>query len=90
MMPTGTAETQSICPYAALLAKECSCGCERKVPRFPLGLRSTNTRGRLVSDRLAWFEVVVGFDDMFASIRKWVDDGYQLISEATRRDVRQP
>jgi hypothetical protein len=40
-----------------------------------------NTRGRLVSDRLAWFEVVVGFDDMSASIRKWVDDGYQLISE---------
>ena len=34
-----------------------------------------NTRGRLVSDRLAWFEVVVGFADMSENIREWVGEG---------------
>jgi hypothetical protein len=63
------------------MAKACFCGCGRKVPRFPLGLRSMNTRGRLVSDRLAWFEVVVGFDGMSENIREWVEEGYQLIGE---------
>jgi hypothetical protein len=42
------------------MAKECFCGCGRPIPRIPIGLRSMNTRGRLVSDRLAWFEVVTG------------------------------
>lgn len=34
------------------MAKECFCGCGRKVPRFPLGMRSINTRGRQVVERL--------------------------------------
>jgi hypothetical protein len=40
-----------------------------------------NTRGQLVSDRLAWFQVVVGFDDMPQNIREWVDEGYAPIAE---------
>jgi hypothetical protein len=40
-----------------------------------------NTRGRLVSDRLAWYEVVVGFDDMSENTRGWVEEGYDLIAE---------
>jgi hypothetical protein len=34
--------------------KQCFCGCGRTVTRFPLGLRSINTRGRLVRERLDW------------------------------------
>jgi hypothetical protein len=34
--------------------KRCFCGCGRPVRRFPLGLRSINTRGRLVRERLDW------------------------------------
>jgi hypothetical protein len=33
-------------------AKDCFCGCGRTVSRFPLGMRSINTRGRQVVERL--------------------------------------
>lgn len=34
------------------MAKECFCGCGRAVPRFPLGGRSVNTRGRQLVERI--------------------------------------
>ena len=33
---------------------ECFCGCGRKVPRFPLGIRTINKRGQLVAERYDW------------------------------------
>lgn len=38
------------------MAKECFCGCGRKISKFPLGMRSINTRGRLVSERLEFVD----------------------------------
>ena len=34
--------------------KQCFCECGRTVRRFPLGMRSVNTSGRLVRERLEW------------------------------------
>jgi hypothetical protein len=50
--------------------------CGRATPRFPLGVRSMNKRGRLVSDRLAYGEAIVG--DSPETI-EWVDDGYRIV-----------
>jgi hypothetical protein len=33
---------------------ECFCGCGRSVPRFPLGIRTINKRGKLVRERYDW------------------------------------
>lgn len=35
------------------MAKECFCGCGRRIPKFPLGMRAMNTRGKQVSERLS-------------------------------------
>jgi hypothetical protein len=35
-----------------MVAAECFCGCGRRIPKFPLGMRSINARGKQVSDRL--------------------------------------
>jgi hypothetical protein len=57
----------------------CFCGCGRAVPRFPLGIRSVNTRGRLVAERLAWARAIIG-DDLDST---WLDDGDLIL-----RDLR--
>src|SRR4051794_20051527 len=38
------------------MAKECFCGCGRAIPRFPLGTRAINARGRQVVERMQWAE----------------------------------
>ena len=46
----------------------CFCGCGQKVKRLPLGIRSINTRGRLVAERLAWARVVPEQDEMVVQL----------------------
>lgn len=36
------------------MTPSCFCGCGRNIPRFPLGIKAINTRGRQVSERLAY------------------------------------
>jgi hypothetical protein len=60
------------------MAKECFCGCGRKAPRFPLGIRAINTRGRQVVTRVARIEQLVGRDIDHAQIQQWYGDGEEI------------
>lgn len=56
--------------------KQCFCGCGRTVRRFPLGLRSVNTRARLVRERLDWaMEICADLDPA------WVEEGRTFLLE---------
>jgi hypothetical protein len=54
----------------------CFCGCGRALPRFPLGTRAINGRGRQVIQRLAWERDVLGTD--LAEITDWRRDGEEI------------
>jgi hypothetical protein len=60
------------------MASECFGGCGLTIPRFPLGLRSINKRGKLVSERLAWAEAVA---DANQKSPEWVEDGRAILAE---------
>jgi hypothetical protein len=60
------------------MAVLCFCGCGTPVPRFPLGIRSINTRGTQVSDRLAWAMDVVGSNE--PELQEWFDHGTELLA----------
>ena len=53
------------------VARECFCGCGRDIPKFPLGMRAINKRGRLVDERLEWGKALFGtsteFDEWFGT-----------------------
>lgn len=38
------------------MARDCFCGCGRRIPKFPIGTRAMNTRGKQVSERLSLIE----------------------------------
>jgi hypothetical protein len=60
------------------VAVECFCGCGTPVPKFPLGLRSVNKRGRLVLDRLVWARHV--FDDQPPEgFEHWYSEGEDIV-----------
>lgn len=68
------------------MAKECFCGCGRAIPRFPLGSRSANTRGRLVAERLIWFSALWKEPADAASatdenLEEWFEDGFERLDE---------
>jgi hypothetical protein len=62
------------------MAKECFCGCGTPIPRIPIGMRSMNTRGRLMTERLAWFDAVFGNppDD---NLQEWAAAGIEMLIE---------
>ncbi len=57
--------------------KECFCGCGRTIPRLPLGVRSINKRGMLVSERLAWSIAVL--PESGPNLEDWINGGHQII-----------
>jgi hypothetical protein len=57
----------------------CFCGCGRKVPRFPLFIRSANNLGQDVAERLSWAQAVM--DDKLDA--EWAAEG-QAHLEALR------
>ena len=73
--------------------KQCFCGCGRDIPCFPLGIRSINTRGRLVAERLDWgaahaevLRGIVGVED----VNGWLDHGSvcrAMLQTIVHRDV---
>lgn len=61
----------------APMAGQCFCGCGATIPRFPLGIRSINTRGEQVKLRLDWANDVYaerseGLEPWFAEGAEWV------------------
>lgn len=61
------------------MAAKCFCGCGRKIPKFPLGMRAINQRGQQVAERLAWFtDVTTGHEGAFAD---WIADGKWIIGD---------
>lgn len=61
------------------MAKQCFCGCGRSVPRFPLGTRAINTRGKQVSERLRWAEEHGGRDVPELAI--WFVEGEHIAAD---------
>ena len=61
--------------------KHCFCGCGRTIPRFPLGMRSVNRRGKQVSERLE-FAVAHGARDT-PELSEWCDEGDSLVGALT-------
>jgi hypothetical protein len=60
---------------------ECFCGCGRRVPRFPLGTRAINKRGRLIEQRLAWArDVMPNLGDAAA----WAEHGDEILAGLSR------
>jgi hypothetical protein len=70
------------------MAKPCFCGCERKIPIHLFGLRTYNTRGRQVRDRLAKMENLIG-DAPDPETQGWYDEGREIIEILTRVVHRQ-
>jgi hypothetical protein len=56
---------------------ECFCGCGRAIPRFPLGTRAMNKRGRLVREQLAWAQAVAGDLEQYA---EWYEEGDEIVA----------
>lgn len=56
----------------------CFCGCGQTVPKFPLGVRSVNTRGRQVAERLAYGLAMPGDAEDFAN---WLEGGTAILVE---------
>ena len=56
----------------------CFCGCGRKVSRFPLGIRTINKRGSLVTSRLAWARAYEADTELFRP--EFFADGEQLVA----------
>ena len=60
------------------MAVACFCGCGREIPKFPLGIRSVNKRGALVSERLGWATEVFG-DEGRERFAEWFDEGEEYV-----------
>ncbi len=61
------------------MAKECFCGCRRTIPKFPIGTRAINTRGKQVSERLAFVDDEhPHLKDQNEEIAAWVEQGYAI------------
>lgn len=56
----------------------CFCGCGRKVPRFPLGLRSVNKRGRRIAKDVALIEGLLGSGLRSPNAEAFVEDGHGI------------
>jgi hypothetical protein len=64
------------------MARECFCGCGRRIPKFPLGMRAMNKRGRQVSERLSLVEDENShMIDENEEIAAWVEAGQGFRSE---------
>jgi hypothetical protein len=57
---------------------ECFCGCGRAVSRFPLGIRTINRRGKMVSERLEWARAYEDDTELFR--QEFFKDGSQLVA----------
>jgi hypothetical protein len=68
---------QGIWGSVSEVAVECFCGCGRAIPRFPLGTRAMNKRGRLVREQLAWAQVVAGDLEQYA---EWYEEGDEIVA----------
>jgi hypothetical protein len=60
------------------MAKNCFCGCERAVPRFPLGMRAINTRGRQVVGRIEDVERRGGRN--VPELAEWFEEGDAIVA----------
>lgn len=58
--------------------KSCFCGCGRTISRFPLGMRSINRRGALVSERLATTRESAGDH---AELSGWYAEGDLILEQ---------
>jgi hypothetical protein len=63
------------------VATECFCGCGRKIPKFPLGIRSINTRGKQVTERLAFVDDWPHLKNESPEIGEWVVQGKAIVAE---------
>ncbi len=64
------------------MAKECFCGCGRKIQKFPVGTRAINTRGKQVSERLAFVDDEhPHLKEQNEGIAVWVKQGYAIRAE---------
>jgi hypothetical protein len=60
---------------------KCFCGCGTKVSRFPLGLRSINTRGRRIGKDVAMIESLLAQGLRSPNAEAFVGDGRALMRE---------
>jgi hypothetical protein len=61
------------------MAKECFCGCGRTIPKFPIGMRAINTRGRQVSERLDYVDgSYPHLKKQSEEIAAWVEQGHAI------------
>lgn len=60
---------------------KCFCGCEEKVPRFPFGLRSINTRGRRIGKDVALVERLLAQGLRSPNAEAFVQDGHAIMGE---------
>jgi hypothetical protein len=67
----------------------CFCGCGRKVPRFPLGVRSVNRRGRRIAKDVALIEGLLDRGLQSPNAEAFVKDGHS-IQAALREAVHDP
>lgn len=61
------------------MAKDCFCGCGRNVPRFPLGMRSINSRGRQVVSRIAIMEGLIVRETADEGAQAWYELGDEIV-----------
>jgi hypothetical protein len=61
------------------VTEECFCGCGVSVPRFPLRMRSMNTRERLMVERLVWYQAIFGTQPVTDNLDQWASDGWRMI-----------
>jgi hypothetical protein len=59
---------------------ECFCGCGQAAPRFPLGIRTINKRGKLIRERLEWARAQIGEDGEPAGRPEWLAQGDQWLA----------
>jgi hypothetical protein len=65
-----------------IMAKECFCGCGRAISKFPIGTRTINTRGKQVSELLAFVDGDhPHLKNESGEIAAWCEQGYAFKAE---------
>lgn len=60
------------------MSSQCFCGCGKRIPKFPLGIRSINKRGQQVRDRLEWAAANGVTPASSPDLTGWFEDGHEI------------